>query len=76
MRYMFFGADLLEIERLLAPTSAGVSTQSPFSQWRAGAVTSRMLISGLKLVAKGWPWSPPLQSRMSSVSIAVEHDAS
>ena len=29
-----------------------------------------MLISGLKLVAKGWPWSPPLQSRMSMVSIS------
>ena len=34
---------------------AGVSTNSPFSQCRAGAVTSRMLISGLKLVAKAWP---------------------
>src|SRR3546814_4753133 len=47
----------------------GVSTQAPLSQWRATAVTSRILISGLKLVAKGWPWSPPLQSRMSSVSM-------
>ena len=27
----------------------------PFSQWRQVAVTSRMLISGLKLVANGWP---------------------
>ena len=35
--------------------SAGLSRNWPFSQCRAGAVTSRMLISGLKLVAKAWP---------------------
>ena len=49
---------------------AGVSTKAPSSQWRQGAVTSRMLISGLKLVANGLPWSPPLTSMMSRVWIS------
>ena len=48
---------------------AGVSTQAPSCQCRAEAVTSRILISGLKLVAKCCPWSPPLQSRISNVCI-------
>ncbi len=49
--------------------SGSVVRHAPPSQYRPGEVISRMLISGLKLVANGWPWSPALQSMMSSSSI-------
>ena len=39
------------------------------SKYLLSDVISRILISGLKFVANGCPWSPPLQSKISRYSI-------
>ena len=48
---------------------AGPIFHSLFSQCLLSDVTSLILISGLKLVANGCPWSPSLQSKISKNSI-------
>ena len=59
-------ADAGEVEASVDTLSGSVSFHSPFSQYRPRAVISRMLISGLKLVANALPCEPPLQSTMST----------
>jgi hypothetical protein len=46
--YMFLGPTASKSNSTFL-ASAGVSTKAPFSQWRAGAVISRMLISGIEI---------------------------
>ena len=50
--------------------SGSVVTHFPSSQNLPRWVISRMLISGLKLVANALPWLPALQSMMSTVWIS------